>query len=751
MGDGNIQLDAEAQSLFEQLGGLESWKENLSAGGDRIAETLHAEQMRLDAVRILLIRTAYLVSRYLKDETFAGTYAHEADVFAELSGVLPRLTGLSGHLGCTFIRYRGAPADPNLPEKYDYELVVGNTVVDSLMARRVARRNGKEAAKLPDQLLDAFTVFADYGVNNIYIEIPDDLKTHLPAIRVNLKILSGFRQSRQTGADVSVEIDGRQMTVPVINDESMFPDPNLTLLAGLNRLKVRSMEALVEKVDHWLRKKSDPKSNSNKYTAVYNAALAFPKIRAQLKKPLVEMNNVKWLISDNKDENVTLEKAYVARLALDTAGTTPQKVAKMIKSIYGDDYAKINNASLGERLNLSSDLLTAAETHREKANVRKELLGNLSQRLDQVKDHVIDEVEVRQDGHDGDMADGSGKKVHHQVYQMVNFYKGRSTTRKKMVGMVHRPIAFKPRDYEILAKDFRISHDDAVALVDELKGCFGEGGRFRKKSFHGACGHFKQYEQKIFGFLWHHMKDAILPEDRVAFLNALQDLTAQMKQPKRAFKILIEDICSDPEKVQFADNKALMLVNLIVHRPDKSLADYEITPEDIVLNHQNLDPMVVQYASWRIDKEREQFFTKVQTIHNKVLEALSLGETSGKQIPASVLLNLERELYIFLSMVACDTGKSILRSAVNEYGDPASDIYHRKESDKFLGGMMQNLRVSLRGLGSVGGMQDIHILEEVKQHNEDFQRLKNDRQFRAQARLVTEWADEAIKIIKFKG
>jgi hypothetical protein len=426
-------------------------------------------------------------------------------------------------------------------------------------------------------------------------------------------------------------------------------------------------------------------------------------------------------------------------------------VAKMIKSIYGDDYTKINKTLLGERLNLSSDLLSAAEKHREKANVRRELLGNLSQRLDQVKDQVIDEVEVRQVGDDSDTADGSGEGVHRQVYQMVNFYKGRSTTRKKMVGMVHRPIGFKPRDYEILAKDFRISHDDAVALVDKLKSCFGEGGHFRKKSFHSACDHFKQYEQKIFGFLWHHMKDAILPEDRVAFLNALQELTAQMKQPKRAFKILIEDICGDPEKVQFSDNKALMLVNLIVHRPDKSLADYEITPEDIVLNHQNLDSMVVQYASWRIDKEREQFFTKVQTIHNKVLEALSLGETSEKQIPASVLLNLERELYIFLSMVACDTGKSILRSAVNEYGDPGSDIYHRKESEKFLGGMVQNLRVSLRGLGTVGGMQDINIMEAVKQRNEDFQRLKNDRQFRTQARLVTEWADEAIKIIKFSS
>ncbi|MGD8836479.1 MAG: hypothetical protein PVJ19_16170, partial [Desulfobacteraceae bacterium] len=441
---------------------------------------------------------------------------------------------------------------------------------------------------------------------------------------------------------------------------------------------------------------------------------------------------------------------YVAQMALETAGSTPQKVAKIIKSVYGDDYASINKTRLGERLHLSSDLLSAAADHSEKAKLNKEVLGNLSQRLDQVKDHVIDEVDVSEDRGDGGTRQASGV-VHRQVFKMVEFYKGRSTTRKKMVGMVHRPIEFKSRDYAILAKDFRISNDDAVDLVEKLKGCFSQGGRFTKRGFHAAFEHFKQYEQKIFGFLWHHMKDAILPEDRVPFLNALQDLTSSMKQPKRAFKILLEDICCDPETVQFSDNKAVMLANLIVHRPDKSLANYEITPEDIVLNSQNLDRMVVQYAAWRIDKDRELFFTKVKTIHSKLGEALCLGQTSQQHIPASVLLNLERELYIFLSMVVCDTGKAILRSAVNEYGDPNAEIYHHKESDKFMGGLMQNLRVSLRGLGTVGDMGDIVFLEAVKQHNEDFQRLKNDRQFRAQARLVTEWADEAIKIIKFNA
>ena len=68
-----------------------------------------------------------------------------------------------------------------------------------------------------------------------------------------------------------------------------------------------------------------------------------------------------------------------------------------------------------------------------------------------------------------------------------------------------------------------------------------------------------------------------------------------------------------------------------------------------------------------------------------------------------------------------------------------------------MGALLQNLRVALRGVGTVGCLEDIAMLEAVRQHNESFQRLKNDRQFRAQAKLVTEWADEAIKLIKFRA
>jgi hypothetical protein len=753
MDDDKIVLDPEAQALFEQFGGMESWKKELAdaKGSDRLAQSLLAEQKRLDAVRILLIQMACLVSRYLADEGFADRSTTESEVFLKLGRVLTQLSQLAHHVGGVFIRYRGTPADPDLPDKYDYEVVIGNTGVDNHMAPRVTQRSGLAASRLPEQLLKAFTIFAEYGVNNIFVQIADNLEHQLPSIQLCFKILSGFRKARHSGAPILVGAPQKELTVPLINDENLFPDPNLTLMAGLNQLGPKAMGLLVEKVDLWLRRKG--RTSQKNYAGVYNAAVNLPKIRAKLIRPPVEMNNLKWLISETEEETVSQEKVYIAQLVMDTVGASPQKVVKMIKSVYGDDYAKIDKVMLGERLGLSSDLLVAADKREKRDGLKDEVLGNLQARLDQVKDHVFDDVQVSEDINQ-DRAAGKAvapDMVDSRVYDMINFYKGRSNTRKKMVGLVHRPIDFKTSDYDILAKDFRITPQEAQALVQHLQGCFAQDGSFKKSNFISAIEHFRKYEQKIFAFLWHHMKDAILPKDRVAFLNALQTLTAQMDLPKRAFKILIEDICSDPNSVQFSDNKAVMLANLIVHRPDRVLADYEITPEDIVLNRLNLDEMVVQYAAWRIDKEREQFFTKVETIHAKLAEALCLGQTNEKKIPASVMLNLERELFIFLSMVPCDTGKAILRSAVSEYGAPESSIYHYKESPKFMGGVLQNLRVALRGVGTVGGLQDIAILEAVKEKNEDFQRLKNDRQFRIQAKLVTDWADEAIKIIKFRS
>jgi hypothetical protein len=193
-----------------------------------------------------------------------------------------------------------------------------------------------------------------------------------------------------------------------------------------------------------------------------------------------------------------------------------------------------------------------------------------------------------------------------------------------------------------------------------------------------------------------------------------------------------------------------MLANLIIQR-DKSLTNYEITPEDVVLHRHAIDTVVAEYAAWRIEKDHEDFLTKFQTIHKKLTEGLTLEKPGPNRLPVAMILNIERELYIFLSLVECEVGKTVLRSAVGEYGSPEAVIFHQKQSENFLGGLLQNLRVSLRGLGSVGAAEDLSMLERVRTQEETFMRLKNDSQYRSQARMITEWVDEAVKFIKFRG
>ena len=113
-------------------------------------------------------------------------------------------------------------------------------------------------------------------------------------------------------------------------------------------------------------------------------------------------------------------------------------------------------------------------------------------------------------------------------------------------------------------------------------------------------------------------------------------------------------------------------------------------------------------------------------------------------------MNLERELFIFLALVGCDTGLAILRSVVAEYGDPAAELYHLEESANLIGGLMQNLRVAIQAIGAVGRMNDVDVLERIKSQDESFQRIKKDPKHRAQARMISDWADEAIKYIKFR-
>lgn len=748
MDEKDIYLDDAAQQLFTQIEGIEDHKKGRSAA-EMMAASLAEEQKQQDVWRILLCEIVHHVAGYFQRMDLDARQDEEGQTFDQLSDTLAKLSQLPQDAERILIRYRGLSGDRDIPERLDYEIIFGNMVVDLDMVPKMIKRHGHLLSHLTGQLLDACGIFSDRGINNLYLKLPKTDPDSLNRLHRCLHILCRLNLAHENQRDLVLGT-GKANVVPMVADEKGRISTNLTLVAGINRLSAQTMRNLVTKVNAWIQKKEESDEGCQ-FTSVYNAIFGLPKISAQLIAPPVEINNLDWLMREKSEKSFTREKAKVARI-IASVEVSPAKAAKVIKSVYGDDYPKINAHHLEERLELSSNLLQAIDNKPKSEDARREVMTNLQQRLDTVQDAVFDNLYVSrsEDARLGERGAILGA-VHRQLFKMVSFFKGRAATRKKMTSMVRGTFRFEERDYEILSQDFGIDMGDARQLVDALKNCFNDQGRFLKSAFIEGLPRFTRYEKKIFEFLWRHLKDVVAPEDRTAFLNALQMLTARMNQPKRAFKILLEDFLKDPADLQFSDAKALMLANLILHEYDKTLTDIEITPEDIIFNQAGLDKDVARYAAWRMDRDQESFFDKIRSIHQALCEALEFGMTRKHRLSVKDLLSLEREVFIFLSMIETVVGRSVLRSAVNEYGSPESDLYFLKESDRFMSHLLQNLRIAIRGLANIGSMESIPVLEAVKTREEVFQRLKKTKAHRDQSRLITEWVDEAVKIIKFRS
>ena len=729
-------LDDEAALLFKKLRGIDP-----SYGKDRLAESLEEEKKREDERKTLLVELVHLLSVYLLDVNISRESKIENEMFKRFAETFEQLINVSPKKHSILIRYRGFPNDPNVTEKYDYEVIYGHTMVDSAIVSDMAKRLGNRMAHLADQLSRAFEVFSTHDVYTLYIKIPRGSAKQKDRFYDTLRALSRYKTAVETNSPIVLKKEGKKRSFPLVCNENGLPDENLTLLAVANNLKSQSVDHLVDKIGKSALK--------DRYMSIYNAIFSVKKLKGKLVKPPIEINNVIWLLGDQEKEIVTQEKVEVAQFAIKSAGGSPQKAAKVLKSVYGNDYEKIDTKNLGERLQISSDLLHSAEKTLESQRMEKEILGNIETRLDEVREQVFDDLFVQQETD----VDASGKKLgvldtlHKKLLNMATFYKRRIDTKKKMREIVHRAINFNLQDFETLAKDFDISIKDAERLIEMLKECFDEHGRFIRGAFAQVMPEFSRYERKIFEFLWHYLREYIHQKDRTSYLNALQLLLARMHSPKKAIKILLNDFYQDATKINYSDSKALMLCSLLIRKYNIELIDIEITPEDVLKVTAGLDKDAANYAAWKIDKDQNSVFEKIKTVHQNLIKVLDSGGGETPLMPIPFFLSLEREAYIFFSLAGGTTARSILLSAVKEYGDPKSMIYQGQESQNNLVALLQNLRIAIRGLGRVGGLEDLSVLDEVKEN----QKRLADKSYESLVNLLMDCVEKSKQQIIIRG
>ena len=703
MDDIKYILDEEAAQLFSKLRGIDS-----SYGKDWLSESLEEEKKREDERKALLVEMVHLLSAYLLDVNKPGESKIENETFYHFTETFEQLINISSKKRTILIRYRGFANDPNVTEKDDYEVIYGNTIVDSATVSGMIKRLGHRMAHLSDQFSHACRVFSSHDIYTLYIKIPRRASAKQKDRFYDvLRALSRYKTAVETNSPiVFVKKEGQKLSFPLVCNERGLPDENLTLLAIANNLRPQTIKLLVDKIG-----KSSVK---NRYMSIYNAIFSVKKLKRKLVKPAIEVNNVVWLMADQEKEIFSQEKAEVAKFAIKSAGGSPQKAAKVLKSVYGNDYDKIDSKNLDERLQLSSNLLNSVEKTPGSQRMGKEILGNIETRLEQVHDQVFDDLFTQKET---DVAAGKKSVVfdslHGKLLNTVTFFKSRIDIKKKMREIVHRAINFRLKDFETLAKDFDISIEEAKKLTEMLKECFDEQGRFMKGTFRQIMPEFSRYERKMFEFLWHYLREYIHQKDRSAYLNSLQLLIAKMQKPKLAIKILLSDFCKNTKIINYSDSKALMLCNLLIRKYSKGLIDLEITPEDVLQVSEGLDEETANYTAWRIDKDQNSFYEKMQTIHQNLVKTLDSDRKEAPSMPLPFLISLEREAYIFFSLTGGTSARSIVLSAVKEYGDPDSMIYHGKQSKENIGALLINLRIAIRGLGRVGGLGDLPTLHEI--------------------------------------
>jgi hypothetical protein len=645
-------------------------------------------------------------------------------------------------------RGRGIPCESGDSEKFDYVFRYGNMEIDIPLIKSVAKRGGVATSHLPWRLIKSFEGLAMLDINSLFMDLGTGQKEEMEDIRRSLEITGNYFFTSE-----SLE-SGKSGSVDLIYNEKSIADPNLTLLAAFNRVKPKAVQDLVLNLDKQIQQAASD-SPLKKCSSVYDAVFHFKKLREKLRRPPVEINNVKWMMVSEEQEVVDKQDVPITQEIMNRLVSVPQKnVSEVLASIYGSELLGFSSTEVLNWLKQIAELLNTVEEEKgQDDHVAEEILIFMKKSLDHVANDSLDDIAI--DGNEVYTEMENGKKVRlplsKQILDLINYYKKRSSARGKMRAMLRQEISFSDDDLEAIAADFQITEENAKKVLNLLKSCFDRSGRFKRKDFERNIPEFLKYEKNIFEFLWHHLSEINNRNDRVSYLNTLQLLISEMRNPGDAIMVLLADFIKAPLQVTFFDRNALILSTILLRKYNQELRnEIEITPEEVLLVRDGLDENRVIAATEQVERYKDKFFQKIRLIHEKLEEALNPRAIATTPMPIRYLITLEREVYIFMSLIGGTAAHNIVREAAEEYGNPMARIYRLEKSSENVPAIMQLLKVIIRALGRFSDINDLAMLQELLGQDRKFEAKVPDNQYLVVKRVM-EWTDRSIKKLQEKG
>jgi len=758
-------------NLLQQLGGVSSPQTQAPSSGESVEQKVTTVQSseQLDHWRMLLVDLVYLLNGTFRDVHYWEGVKTDKDTIGDFVKILHELRQMPENDGTIRIEHRGSPGT-KVSEKTDYVIRFGDFTVDVASVTAVIKRIGIRVKHIEGRLIKSFEAFAAQGLDTIFLKIPDASDESLERLRISMRIISCFKKAVEEDAPIEYVKNAQELSLKPVLNESHQPDPNLTMLAALNDLSAQNMQEMIQKVAA-LMKRPDFARSGQSSANVYQTIFNIKSLRQRLARPPVELNSNRAPRGAKSQKGgaggadgsgsrpggggpgapaVRMDsaalKANVARFVKEAYGDSPEKAVQVMKTIYGDDYHQLDLAGLEGRLQLITDLLTTLENSAKGQALMENVLGRIQTGIDQLPRDIRDDLIV--DGDEIKIWEADEEKVigksDANLLKVIDTSKDRLAARKKMATALRSDGQFTEQDYAQLSKTFNIPIQEAEEIAQLLKGCFDSRGNFQRALFEKNVAGFAGHPRKIFEVLWEFLREIPRRSDRLPFLNSLQLLVKELKQPKQAARILVSDFIMDTADVSFPDRNALMLAIQFMRTYNREInMDIEITPEEVMMVKKGLDPGVARYLAWKIDGEQKRFVEKIVTIRKKLIHSFEQEGSDLKVLPIRFLLALEREVHIFLALVGGKTAAAVIQGALSVYGNPASQIYLLKESPSYISGLMHHLGILIRGIGRVGQESDFELLDEIKKRQQGFMNLSEESRHQALVRRTLPAIDSA--------
>ena len=228
-----ISMDTEAQELYHQFNGLED--------RSKYYKLYVTEQARLNEWQKCMVEFVYYLSATLNSFRLNDTIVKNKEDIRPLVKRLGRLADIPQRTKekKIVIRHRGLGLvhhmKDNLPDnELDYVISCGDCVIDRPYLDYLYKMNLMDDPTLGKKLDKAFEFFSQAGIYIIEISINDWLPEDRQLVNKALQFWARYFTEYSKGAS------------NVIYNETGQPDPNLTIVARLNRIKKYSFQELIK-------------------------------------------------------------------------------------------------------------------------------------------------------------------------------------------------------------------------------------------------------------------------------------------------------------------------------------------------------------------------------------------------------------------------------------------------------------------------------------------------------------------------